>query len=100
LPSERSLNWIKDSQRDRDIAERDQVIAQRETRLKELETQQEYLEQAVANWKQYCHQVRVGERCSRGVKYSPVVWFVKPLAARQAVEQLLREANRAAIHSA
>ena len=92
----------KISQRDRDIAERDQVIAQRETRLKELETQQEYLEQAVAKLKQYYQSYQVlrggNVALSRGqVLAGGVVRIVKPLAARQAVEQLLREANRAAI---
>ena len=92
----------KISQRDRDITERDQVIAQRETRLKELETQQEYLEQAVAKLKQYYQSYQVlrggNVALSRGqVLAGGVVRIVKPLAARQAVEQLLREANRAAI---
>jgi len=71
------------------------VIAQRETRLKELETQQEYLEQAVAKLEPSFQVLRGGTLLSRGeVLAAGVVRIVKPLAARQAVEQLLREANR------
>ena len=86
-------------QRDRDIAERDQVIAQRETRLKELETQQEYLERQVAKLERFYQDYQVLRQgnvaLERGYVLSAgVVRIDKPEAARQAVEQLLREANR------
>jgi uncharacterized protein (DUF3084 family) len=89
----------KISQRDQEILKRDQVIAQRETRLKELETQQDYLEQAVAKLERNFQVLRGGNvALSRGeVLAAGVVRIVEPLAARQAVEQLLREANRTAI---
>lgn len=86
-------------QLDQDIAERDEVIAQRETRLKELESQQDYLEREVANLERNFQVLRRGNvALSRSqVLASAVVRIVKPAAARQAVEQLLREANRTAI---
>ena len=86
-------------QRDRNIAERDRVIAQRETRLKELETQQNYLEQDVARLERNLQVLRRGNvALLRGqVLAARVVRIVEPKAARQAVEQLLREANRNAI---
>lgn len=86
-------------QRDRNIAERDKVIAQRETRLKELETQQNYLEQDVARLERNLQALRRGNvALLRGqVLAGRVVRIVEPKAARQAVEQLLREANQTAI---
>lgn len=89
-------------QRDRDIVERDEVIAQRETRLKELETEQEYLEQEVAKLEGYYQSYQVLRQGNvalfRGqVLAAAVVRIVEPKAARQATEQLLRQANRTAI---
>ena len=86
-------------QRDRDIAERDKVIAQRETRLKEIETQQDYLEKQVAKLEQFYQDYQVLRQgnvaLERGYVLSAgVVRTDKPEAARQAIEQLLREANR------
>lgn len=88
-------------QRDRDIAERDRVIAQRATRLKELETQQDYLEQDVARLERNLQVLRRGNvALLRGqVLTARVVRIVEPRAARQAVEQILREANRTAIQA-
>lgn len=88
-------------QRDRDIGERDRVIAQRETRLKDLETQQDYLEQDVARLERNLQTLRRGNvALLRGqVLAAGVVRIVEPRAARQAVEQLLREANRTAIQA-
>lgn len=85
--------------RDREIAERDQVIAQRETRLKELEREQNYLEQEARNLQQNLQVLRRGNvALVRGqVLAGGVLRIVKPLAARQAVDQLLSEANRTAI---
>jgi uncharacterized protein (DUF3084 family) len=86
-------------QRDRDISERDRVIAQRETRLKELETQQDYLEQDVARLGRNLQALRRGNvALLRGqVLAAGVLRIAEPRAARQAVEQLLREANRTTI---
>jgi len=86
-------------QRDRTIAERDQVIAQRETRLKELEREQNYLEQEARNLQQNLQVLRRGNvALVRGqVLAGGVLRIVKPLAARQAVDQILSEANRTAI---
>lgn len=90
------------AQRDRDIAERDQVIARRATRLKELETQQDYLEREVAKLERYYQDYQVLRQgnvaLERGqVLAAGVVRIVEPSAARQAVEQLLRLANRTII---
>ena len=90
------------AQRDLDIAERDRVIAQRESRLKDLETQQGYLEREVATLEQFyqSYQVlRLGNvvLARDQVLAAGVVRIIEPSAARQAVEQLLREANRTAI---
>jgi len=89
------------AQRDRDIAERDQVIAQRETRLKELETQQNYLEREVARLGKYYQSYQVLRRGNvairRGQVLSAAVMRVVGYeAARQAVRELLRQANQTA----
>lgn len=89
-------------QRDRELAQRDKVIAQRATRLKELETQQRFLEQEVAKLEGYYQDFQVLRQgnvaLERGrVLAAGVVRIQDPKAARQAVEQLLREANRNAI---
>lgn len=86
-------------QRDLGIASRNQVIARRETRLKELERQQEYLEQEALALERKLQVLRQGNfALFRGqVLATRVVRVVKPSAARQAVDQILREANRNAI---
>lgn len=89
-------------QRDRELIQRDKVIAQRATRLKALETQQKFLEQEVAKLEGYYEDFQVLRQgnvaLERGrVLAAGVVRIQQPKAARQAVEQLLREANRNAI---
>lgn len=79
-------------QRDQDIAERNQVIAQREALLKELEIQQDNLERDLQGLR------RGNVALVRGqILASRVVRVVNPSGARQAVDQILREANQAAI---
>ncbi|PPS39162.1 DUF3084 domain-containing protein [Chroococcidiopsis sp. TS-821] len=94
------------SQRDREIAkldesitQRDRVIAQRESRLKQLEIQQNYLEQEAQNLERNLQVLRRGNvALFRGqVLAGGVVRIVDPKAARQAVDQLLGEANRVAL---
>lgn len=84
---------------DENIAQRDRVIALRESRLKELETQQDYLEQEAQNLERNLQVLRRGNvALVRGqILAGGVVRIVDPKAARQAVDQLLGEANRAAI---
>jgi len=94
------------TQRDREIAkldesitQRDQVIAQRESRLKQLEVQQNYLEQEAQSLERNLQVLRRGNvALFRGqVLAGGVVRIVDPKAARQAVDQLLGEANRTAL---
>lgn len=92
------------AQRDRDLQERDRVIAGRETRLKQLESQREFLEQEVAKLEGYYQDFQVLRQGnvaleSGRVLAAGVVRIQQPRAARQAIEQLLREANRVAIES-
>ncbi|MHC5732128.1 MAG: DUF3084 domain-containing protein, partial [Nostoc sp.] len=77
---------------------REQVIAKRESRLKELEAQQEELEQEVARLEKYYQSyrdLRLGKLALvRGqVLSAAVIRVTQPAAARQAVIQLLQEAN-------
>ncbi|MBE9190759.1 DUF3084 domain-containing protein [Gloeocapsopsis crepidinum LEGE 06123] len=84
---------------DESITQRDQVIAQRESRLKQLETQQNYLEQEAQNLERNLQVLRRGNvALFRGqVLSGGVVRIVDPKAARQAVDQLLVEANKTAV---
>jgi uncharacterized protein (DUF3084 family) len=82
-----------------EITAREQVIAKRESRLKELEAQQEQLELEVARLEKYYQSyrdLRLGKLALvRGqVLSAGVVRVAQPAAARQAVVQLLQEANR------
>ncbi|WP_118167092.1 DUF3084 domain-containing protein [Nostoc sphaeroides] len=82
-----------------EVAAREQVIATRESRLKELEAQQEQLEIKVARLEKYYQSyrdLRLGKLALvRGQVLSAAVIRVnQPAAARQAVIQLLQEANR------
>lgn len=88
-------------QRDREISDRDVVIAQRETRLKELEAQRTLLAQEVQRSEQEADLIRRGIlRIQRNqVLASAVVRIVDPKVANQAVDQLLREANRTALRA-
>lgn len=90
--------------RDRDLQQRDRVIAGRETLLKQLESQREFLEQEVAKLEGYYQDYQVLRQGnvaleSGRVLAAGVVRIQQPQAARQAIEQLLREANRVAIES-
>ncbi|BAZ48110.1 hypothetical protein NIES4103_07150 [Nostoc sp. NIES-4103] len=85
--------------RNQEIASREQVIAKRESRLKDLENQQEILEQEVARLEKYYQSyrdLRLGKLALvRGqVLASAVVRVDQATVARQAVMQLLQEANR------
>ncbi len=85
--------------RNQEIASREQVIAKRESRLKELERQQDYLEQEVARLEKYYQSyrdLRLGKLALvRGqVLAAAVIQVNQANAARQAVTQLLQEANR------
>ncbi|WP_204368538.1 hypothetical protein [Neosynechococcus sphagnicola] len=94
------------AQLDRTIAQRDLILAQRESRLKTLEEQQASLEEKVAELTQKFQALRQGFQELRlgnvallrsQVLSSGVIRIIKPNAARQAVDQLLREANRTAL---
>jgi uncharacterized protein (DUF3084 family) len=85
--------------RNLEITAREQVIAKRESRLKELEAQQGQLELEVARLEKYYQSyrdLRLGKLALvRGqVLSAGVVRVTQPAAARQAVVQLLQEANR------
>jgi uncharacterized protein (DUF3084 family) len=85
--------------RQAEIAQRDRVIAERENRLKELERQQAFLEKDIQNLEQNFQFLREGNFAilKNQVLASGVVRVLQPLGARQAAEELLREANSAAI---
>ncbi len=90
------------SKLDQEIANRDRVIAGRENLLKQLESQREYLEKEVAKLEGYYQDYQVLRQGnvaleSGRVLAAGVVRIQQPVAARQAIEQLLREANRVAI---
>jgi len=82
-----------------EVAAREQVIAKRESRLKELEAQQEQLEMEVARLEKYYQSyrdLRLGKLAlvRSQVLAAAVVRVTQAGAARQAVVQLLQEANR------
>ncbi|AFY43083.1 DUF3084 domain-containing protein [Nostoc sp. PCC 7107] len=88
--------------RNLEITAREQVIATRESRLKELERQQDYLEQEVARLEKYYQSyqdLRLGKLALvRGqVLAGAVIQVNQATAARQAVLQLLGDANQNAI---
>ncbi|MBW4664582.1 MAG: DUF3084 domain-containing protein [Chroococcus sp. CMT-3BRIN-NPC107] len=92
------------SKLDGEIANRDRVIAGRETRLKQLESQREFLEQEVAKLEGYYQDYQVLRQGNVALESGRVlalgvVRIQQPTAARRAIEQLLREANRVAIES-
>ncbi|MFQ4140830.1 DUF3084 domain-containing protein [Chlorogloeopsis sp. ULAP02] len=85
--------------RNLEITAREKIIAQREARLKDLEAQQQDLEQEVARLEKYYQSyrdLRLGKLALfRGqVLAAGVVRVQQPSAVRQAVIQLLQEANR------
>ncbi|MBD2327501.1 DUF3084 domain-containing protein [Alkalinema sp. FACHB-956] len=85
-------------QRDRDIAARDTVITQREERLRALENQQVALAREVEKLEQEAQRLRLGTPAilRNQVLASGVVRITNPQASNQAVDALLREANRVA----
>jgi len=87
------------AQRDQDIAQRDQDIAQRETRLKQLQRQQTALQEDVEVLeRQYQGLFRGSVAVGRNEPLVSVLLRVNQESeARRAVDQLLQEANRAAI---
>jgi uncharacterized protein (DUF3084 family) len=87
------------ARRQAEIADRDRVIAERETLLKELERQQAFLERDIQNLELNFQFLREGNFAilRNQVLASGVVRVLKPAGARQAAEELLREANLAAI---
>ncbi|MFN6570485.1 hypothetical protein A6770_24940 [Nostoc minutum NIES-26] len=85
--------------RNQEVTSREQVLAKQESRLKELEKQQDFLEQEVARLEKYYQSyrdLRLGKLALiRGqVLASAVVRVDQAAVARQAVMQLLQEANR------
>ena len=90
------------SQRETRLQELEQELTQREIQLDEGEKQLAYLQQQVESLEQYyqdyqaLRQGNVALVRGRVLSFG-VVRIVKPSAATQAVEQLLREANRTAI---
>ncbi|MGK7901630.1 MAG: DUF3084 domain-containing protein [Hormoscilla sp.] len=92
----------KITRRDRQIASRDEIIAQRALRLKGLEAQQSFLERQVNMLQQYYQEyqeLRQGNvALLRGqILADGVVRILSPEAAQEAVDHLLRQANKAAI---
>jgi len=87
------------AERNQEIQGRDAVIRQREAQLKELEQQQTFLAREVRRLELEAKGLRQGNvTVQRGqVLASAVVRIVDPPAARQAVDQLLAEANRTAV---
>ncbi len=86
-------------QRNQEIKARDQIIQQREVRLKELETQQDYLAREVQKLEMTAQGLRTGSVViQRGqILSSALVRADKPAAAKQLVDQLLRDANQTAV---
>jgi uncharacterized protein (DUF3084 family) len=86
------------AKRDQEIAEKEKEIVEREVLLKELAKQQEYLALEVRRLERESQGLRQGNfALQRGqVLASGVLRIVDPKAARQAIDQLLVEANRSA----
>jgi uncharacterized protein (DUF3084 family) len=84
------------AERDREIAQRDKAITEREDLLKELEQQREFLTNEVRALREELLGLRGGSLAI--VRNQPlaagVVRIITPSAAPQAIDQLLREANR------
>ncbi|MGA7932732.1 MAG: DUF3084 domain-containing protein [Kovacikia sp.] len=80
-------------------AQKDQEIRAKEVQLKQLESQQEYLTREVRKLEQAAQGLRLGNvAILRGqVLATAVVRITDPASAKQAVDQLLSEANRTAI---
>ncbi len=89
------------SQREQEVRARDQIIQQREARLKDLEQQQEALVQDVQRLRLTAEGLRVGNvAIQRGqVLASVAIRTTNSATAKEAVDQILREANQAALRS-
>lgn len=87
------------AEREAQIQDRERVIQEREAQLKQLEVQQDYLAREVSRLEREAQGLRQGNLAvQRGqVLATAVVRVVNPELAQQAVDQLLREANRAAL---
>lgn len=87
------------AQGEEEIRAKNAVIQEREQRLEVLEAQQEFLAREIAKLEREAEGLRRGNvAVQRGqVLSSAVVRIVNPAAAQDAVDQLLREANRVAI---
>lgn len=87
------------AQREQEIRARDQIIQQREARLRDLETQQEDLARSVQALQSTAQGLRIGNVViQRGqVLASIAIRTTNTAAAKQAIDQLLREANQTAI---
>jgi len=87
------------AQREQEIRARDQIIQQRETRLKDLETQQEDLARSVQALQLTAQGLRIGNVViQRGqVLASIAIRTTNTATAKQAIDQLLRDANQTAI---
>ena len=86
------------AQSEEEIRAKNAVIKEREQQLKTLEAQQEYLVREIAKLERESDGLRRGNvAIQRGqVLSSAVVRIVNPPAAQDAVNQLLRDANRSA----
>ncbi|MDX2229993.1 MAG: DUF3084 domain-containing protein [Leptolyngbyaceae cyanobacterium bins.349] len=84
------------AQGEEEIRAKNAVIQEREKQLKTLEAQQEFLVREIAKLERESEGLRRGNvAIQRGqVLSSAVVRIVNPPAAQEAVDQLLREANR------
>lgn len=87
------------AQRDAEIVARDQAISDREAQLEELEKQRSFLAQAIQSLEQEYQGLRLGyvTLFRNQPLASGIVRVVSPGAAPQAVDQLLRQANRRAL---
>lgn len=85
-------------QGEEEIRAKNAVIQEREQQLKILEAQQSFLAREIAKLEQVAEGLRRGNvAIQRGqVLSSAVVRIVNPMGAQEAVDQLLREANRTA----
>ncbi|EKQ67601.1 hypothetical protein OsccyDRAFT_3883 [Leptolyngbyaceae cyanobacterium JSC-12] len=90
------------AQGEEEIRAKNAVIQEREQRLKLLEAQQEFLVREIAKLEREAEGLRRGNvAIQRGqVLSSAVVRIVNPAAAQDAVDRLLREANRVAMQLA
>ncbi len=87
------------AQQERQLLRQSQQLAQREVLLEQLTNQQNYLERQIASLERDFQSLRQGSVAVRRgqVLASGVVRVLEPDAAPEAVDRLLREANRTAI---